>query len=233
MTPASAPTPTLGIVVLGLGHQTLPGMVGNDHSHPEGTLVEFVHADDLLRRAVEAEPRLLADVSAAAGRLIAQGANAIATSCGYFAPFQRPLSSALPVPVYTTPMMELPSLLASLPEERGVLVLAAVASGVDDRCLDACGVRLDDRARVVVIGMDRPGHFADCVLTHAVDPDPELFPEQIVDVVRQALVTAPLPIGAIVLECGEMPAAAAALRAAVDLPVVDYATYLDRAVALG
>ena len=226
MTAAATPR-TLGIVVLGLGHRTLAGMVGDARSHPEGTLVERVHAEDLLRKAAQADPELLESVAEAARRLVAKGADLVATSCGYFSPFQRPLAAALPVPVFTTPMMELATLLASLPEDRTVLVVAAVAHGVDDRCLAACGVRAEDMSRVVVVGMDRPGHFEDSVLTHRVDPEEDAFTAQVVDVVGEAMTES---VGAIVLECGEMPAAAAAVRERFAVPVVDYGSYLDAAV---
>jgi len=225
-------TPTLGIVVLGLGHNTLAGMVGDARSHPEGTLVEHVFAEGLLRRATVADQELLAEVTAAASRLVDRGADLVGTSCGYFAPFQRSLAEALPVPVFTTPLMQLPSLLASLPRDRRVLVVAAVAHGVDARCLEACGVPTDEVDRIAVVGMDRPGHFADAVLAHRIDPDPGAFVAQIVEVIAQAIDGSGGDIGAIVLECGEMPAAGQAVRESFPLPVIDYLSYFAGAVAM-
>jgi hypothetical protein len=223
--------PTLGIVALGLGHDTLPGMVGDPRSHPAGTLVERVHADDLLRRAAEADPGLFELVAAAGRSLVSRGATVVATSCGYFPPFRQTLAEALAVPVATSPMMMLPTLLASLAPGRKVLVVAAIADGVDRRCLRACGVPDHDLHRVVTVGMDRPGHFADAILAHRLPPRQEEFARQLTEVVTSALDAEP-DIGAVVLECGEMPAAGAAVRAACGLPVVDYASYLENAIRL-
>lgn len=60
-------------------------------------------------------------------------------SCGYFSVFQQEMAQRLRVPAFTSPMLQLPSVLASLPPVKKVLVVAAVADGLDQRCLAASG----------------------------------------------------------------------------------------------
>jgi len=220
----------LGIAVLAFGHRVVPGMVGHPDSHPSDTVLYPVTGPDLIPRALRADPGLLDELTAAGEALIARGAGAVATNCGYFSVFQRPLASRLPVPVFCSPLLQLPSMLAALPDAKRVLLVAAAASGIDAACLAVVGVGGAATERVRVMGMDGPGHFREAILEHSAGVDADRLAEQIARKAAEVAAADP-SVGAILLECGEMPLAAPLLGALSGLPVYDYSGYLRTAAA--
>src|SRR3546814_14994085 len=56
--------------------------------------------------------------------LVEEGATLITTSCGFLVTAQKPLAEALPVPVVTSSLLQIPQVQASLPPGRRVGVLA-------------------------------------------------------------------------------------------------------------
>ena len=65
----------------------------------------------------------------AARALVAEGAAALSTSCGFLALFQQELQAALPVPVWTSSLLKLPEL-----KPPGIVTADAAALGADHLC---------------------------------------------------------------------------------------------------
>ncbi|MEC4688215.1 MAG: aspartate/glutamate racemase family protein, partial [Nitrospirota bacterium] len=94
-----------------------PGDIGNPETWPFPVRYEVVEPATV-GRVVTADPPvdlLLAPFVAAGERLVAAGARAITTSCGFLALFQAELTQALPVPVMTSSLIQVPMVQASLP----------------------------------------------------------------------------------------------------------------------
>lgn len=211
-------TSFMGLV--GLGSITpIPGTAAHPRSWGFATRSEPVIHPDLIRLAIAAEDELYPAVLAVAQGLVEQGATSVLTTCGYFTPYQDRLAEDLPVPVTTSSLMLLPVMERMRPGV--ILVVAAEAKGVDERCLAATGIQ--DPERVVVMGMGDPGPFRDQVLERGTLDDPEAITRQVTSAVGEALAAHP-DITSICLECGDMTLVSDALRDAFGLPVVDYMT---------
>jgi hypothetical protein len=211
---------SLGIV--GLGHiKPVPGIAAHPDTFEFPSICRWLEGPDVLRQALYAEPELYPAVLAAAEETVHNGARAVLTTCGYFTPYQERLAASLPVPVVTSSLLQLPSLLMTLPPARSVLVVAAVGEALDSRCLAAAGV--PDTSRVRVLGLDCPGPFQEQVLAAGGLHDIGALIDQVVSAVDKAIRDDP-SIGAICLECGDLALASAALRARSGLQVVDYVT---------
>jgi len=169
----------------------------------------------------ERDPSLLHPFIEAGLALIAQGATALTTSCGFLVLFQRELQAALPVPVWTSSLLLLPQLQAALPAGRSVGVVTVDAPSLSAEHLRCAGGSTD----VPVEGL-APGCAFQLTL---LDDKPQLD----VEAARQATVDAALAlvkrrsdVAAIVLECTNMPPYADAVRAATGRQVHDITTLL-------
>ena len=161
---------------------------------------------------------LLAPFIEAGLALVAQGATAISTSCGFLARWQRELQAALPVPVWSSSLMKLAEL-------RG--------QGL------SCGVITIDAAALM------PGHF-DAVAADPSTPVEGITPgsplqrtllldlpqldaadaqAQVLAAAARLLQREP-QLDALLLECTNLPPYATALRAATGLPVHDIVSFL-------
>ncbi len=153
--------------------------------------------------------------------LIAQGALAIGTSCGFLSLYQRQLAAALAVPVATSSLLQISWLRALWPaREIGVITVDALA--LDRDHFEAVGVQ----EPVVVEGIDPNGRLARCLLDDEPALDMAAAEDETIDAARRLIARHP-QAGAIVLECTNMPPYAAAVRRAIGRPVYDVVTMLN------
>ncbi|GGC47691.1 hypothetical protein GCM10011504_27650 [Siccirubricoccus deserti] len=122
----------------------------------------------------------------------------------------------------TSSLMQVPWVQATLPPGRraagpAVGVVTVSRSGLTPAHLAAVGMPLDTPVAGTESGRE---FFRVLIKAEAVDMDVVLAEQDILDAGR-ALVAAHPEVGAIVLECTNMPPYAAALRAALELPVYD------------
>lgn len=153
------------------------------------------------------EPALLPPFLAAGRALVAQGAAAITTSCGFLVLFQDALAAALPVPVWTSALLKLPEL-----QRPGVLTVDAAA--LSPRHLLAAGAAAD----TPVIGL-APGCALQRTLLENLPMLDSAAAEAEVLAAGQRLLLAHPNIETLVLECTNLPPYAQALARATGRPV--------------
>ena len=212
---------TLGVLML---ETRFPRPVG-DIGHPQTFSFRVRHAvvrGASPRRVVHGtDPRLLRPFIEAGRRLVDEGAEAISTSCGFLVLFQRALQDALSVPVWTSSLLLLPSLQAALPRGQVVGIVTVDAAALGAVHLRAAGAALD----TPIEGLE-PG----CAFQRALLDDEPTFDREAARAATvaaaQALRRRRPDVGAIVLECTNMPPYADAVRAAIGLPVHDITTLL-------
>ncbi|MBC7635604.1 MAG: aspartate/glutamate racemase family protein, partial [Acetobacteraceae bacterium] len=160
---------------------------------------------------------LLPDFLAAAADLVALGAEAITTNCGFLALFQAELAAHVKVPVATSALMLVPWVQATLPPGKRGGVITVSRQSLPPAHLAAAGAPLD-----IPCGGTEGGRefFRVLIKAESEDLDVELAAQDILDAGR-ALLAAHPDIGAIVLECTNMPPYAKALREALVLPIYD------------
>jgi hypothetical protein len=206
----------LGILMLDTRFPRVPGDAGNPATWPFPVLTRTVR-DASPERVVRGRAEGLVDAFAAAGReLAAEGAAAIITTCGFLALHQRALAGRLPVPFASSALMQLPLLERLLAGGRRPGVLTIDAAALTRAHLLAVGADLD----TPVVGVDPDGEFARTFLGNRPRLDVAAAEREIL-AAGDRLVARHPDLGAIVLECANMPPYAAALRARLGLPVYD------------
>jgi len=182
-------------------------------------MVAGATVDDIVHRQSDT---LLPRFIAAARDLAAHGCIGIATTCGFLARWQRELASALDVPVLTSALLQIPMLAQTLPRGSQMGIVTYSATELDGGLLAAVGAL----PLTPVEAVDPDGYFARVIRHGAATLDRGRMAQDVVDAARRLKSRQP-ELGAIVLECANMPPYRAAVAAASGLPVFDAVSLID------
>ncbi len=207
----------LGILMLETRFARVPGDMGNATTWPFPVLYRVVRGASAERVVLDGAKGLLPAFIAAARDLVDEGAEAITTTCGFLSLFQRELAAAVAVPVATSALMQIPWVQATLPPGQRVGVITVSAPSLTPAHFAAVGAPADTPVAGVEGGREL---FRVLVKAEKHDLDMALAEADILAAGRDLLARHP-EVGAIVLECTNMPPYAAALRAELGLPVFD------------
>ena len=211
----------IGILVLDTVFPRIPGDIGHAGTFPFPVLYHKVRNASPARVVREGDPALLEGFVAGARTLEASGVLAITTSCGFLALFQRQLAEAVRVPVFTSALQLVPLVSRMLGPDRAVGVLTVDGLALGPRHLAGAGLTED--IRLVIRGLERGHAFTPVLLENETELDVEAARRENVEAAREMVERHP-EVGAIVLECTNMPPYAAAIREATGLPVFDITT---------
>ena len=207
----------LGILMLEAKFPRIPGDMGNATTWPFPVLYRVVRGATPERVVLNAAAGLLDAFCTAAAELVADGAEAITTNCGFLSLFQAELAAHVRVPVATSALIQVPWIQAMLPPGKRVGIITVSATSLTPRHLSAVGVPLD----TPFVGIeDGEEFFRVLICGEKQDMDVALAASDILNAGR-ALVSRHSGIGAILLECTNMPPYAFALREELGLPVYD------------
>ena len=173
------------------------------------------------RVVIDGDRALLAPFVAAARALAADGVDAIATSCGFLALFQQEMAAAVDVPVWTSSLLLVAEIEATLAAGRRVGIVSADADSLGAAHLAAAGAPRD----TPVEGLAPTSAFRRALLENRSGFDPGEA-EAATVAAAQRLVACHPDVAAIVLECTNLPPYAAAVRAATGRPVHDITTLI-------
>jgi hypothetical protein len=207
----------LGILMLEAKFPRIPGDMGNALTWPFPVLYRVVTGASPERVVLNAASGLLDGFLAAAADLVALGAEAITTNCGFLSLFQRELAAHVRVPVATSSLIQVPWVQATLPPCKRVGIITVSAQSLTPRHLEAVGVPLD----TPLVGTENGREFFRVLVRgEKQDMDIAAAAKDILDAGRTLVARHP-EIGAVVLECTNMPPYAHALREVLGLPVYD------------
>lgn len=212
----------LGILSLDTAFPRIKGDVGAPetfafpvrHATVVGALV-----DDVVHRGDNA--RLPAFVQAA-NRLVEEGCLGIATTCGFLVRWQREFAAQVEVPVLTSALLQLPLVQRCLPRNRRAGIVTYSAAALSPAILEAAGAD----PFTPVAGVDPTGYFGRTIRHGATQLDRGQMADDVVAAARR-LVATHHDLGAIVLECANMPPYRDAVAAATELPVFDAAQLIS------
>jgi Asp/Glu/hydantoin racemase len=207
----------LGILMLEARFARIPGDMGNAATWPCTVRYRVVKGASPERVVLQGATGLLASFLDAAVELVSLGAEAITTNCGFLSLFQRELAAHVGVPVASSSLMQVPWVQATLPPGKRVGVVTVSASSLTARHLEAVGVPVDTPLVGTEEGVE---FFRVLILGEKQDLDVALAERDILAAGRRLLAAHP-EVGAIVLECTNMPPYAHALRRALGVPVYD------------
>ncbi|MEL4377806.1 aspartate/glutamate racemase family protein [Brucella cytisi] len=206
---------SLGVIMLDTGFPRPSGDVGNPASWEMPVRFKKVSGaspDKIIRQGGAG---LIEDFLIAGEALIAEGCGALVTSCGFMARHQSVLSTKLSVPIATSSLLQLPMVSTLIGQERKVGVITYDDAGLDDAIFAACGADVSTPR----IGMPDGGAFRE-LIEGSGTYDRVALEAEIIHA-AQELKSREHDLGAVVLECTNMPPFAQAVAKACGLPVFD------------
>ncbi|MCV6602993.1 MAG: aspartate/glutamate racemase family protein [Cohaesibacter sp.] len=213
---------SVGILMLDATFPRIPGDIGN------ALTWDFPVQYRLVRGAspgkiVRSDARELADFFIKEAKdLVASGVDGITTNCGFLSLIQDQVAEAVPVPVATSSLMQVPMIQPLLPSSKRVGVITISKSTLTEDHLKAANVPLD----TPIIGTEGGREFTKGILDSHPEIDFEACRLDMVDAGREMVETYP-DVGAIVLECTNMVPYAAEVRKATGLPVYSIYSFVN------
>ena len=211
--------PTLGVLMLDTRFPRPPGDIGNPRTFAFAVRYATVRGASPRRVVVERDARLLAPFVAAARALAAEGVDAITTSCGFLALFQRELAAGVAVPLWTSSLLLVAEIEATLAPGARVGVVTVDAASLTADHLRAAGARAD----TPVEGLALDSRLRATLLDDRATLDEDEARASTVAAAERLVERRP-HVRAIVLECTNLPPYADAVRDATGLPVHDITT---------
>jgi Asp/Glu/hydantoin racemase len=212
---------SLGILMLDAQFPRIPGEVGNALTWDFPVHYKIVRGASPQRVVRERAVGLLEPFIEAGRELVIMGADGITTNCGFLSLFQAELAAALDVPVAASSLMQVPLVQALLPPGRRVGVLTISKASLTPDHLHGAGIPLE----TPVVGCDPDGEFARVIIGNELELDVEKARADMVLAAGEIRASVP-DLGAIVLECTNMPPYAADVRQAAGVPVFGMDTFI-------
>jgi Asp/Glu/hydantoin racemase len=209
---------TVGILMLDTRFPRIPGDMGNATTFPFPVRYHRVGGASPDRVVRAGAAGLLPAFTDGARALEREGVGAITTNCGFLVKFQRELAAAVSVPVFTSSLLLVPLVHRMLPPGRRVGVLTVDAASLTAEHLAGAGIGPD--VPLAVAGLEGEKEFTRVLLGDEPELDVDLAREEHVRVARRLIAGHP-DVGALVLECTNMPPYAADIQRATGLPVFD------------
>ncbi|MDX0931714.1 hypothetical protein GOE05_30830 [Sinorhizobium medicae] len=175
----------------------------------EGALAEVV---------IRGDAALEGACVAAARRLVDRGASVVAGDCGFLIRHQDAISAAVDVPVITSSLLLIPTLLRQLAPAKKLAVLTADARRLSEELL---GIQdADDRERVVVGGVEDGVYMRNALARPFARTDVKQIEHEVGDRIERLRGEHP-EIAILLFECTGFPIVAKALRRKTGLPIYD------------
>jgi len=214
----------VGVLMIDCFNPFIPGDVGNACTYDFPVLFHQVPEVTIQRLVKEGDLSLTQHIVAAARYLQRQGVRAITSDCGYMLHFQDAVRQAVDIPVMLSSLLQLPLIAALLPSAQAIGVICADSGSLDAEMLKLAFPAQD--RRVVVAGMEAQPAFRHAILDEGGSIDPISIERELVAVGRALLAQDPT-IGAVLLECSNLPPYAHALQEALERPVFDFTTLIN------
>lgn len=211
---------SIGVLMLEARFPRIPGDMGNASTFSFPVLYHIVRGASPHRVVRNPDPALLERFIEGARALEAQGVRAITTNCGFLIRYQHELARAVAVPVFTSSLLQVPLLLRLLPE-RSVGIVTIDASALTWDHLAAAGITPE--MPVHIVGLEEEGYFTDAILNDRLELDVDRSAAEHARVARRLVDSHP-DVGALVLECTNMPPYAERIQRETGLPVFDIVT---------
>jgi len=153
-------------------------------------------------------------------RMEEHGVRAITTSCGFNAVFQRELTDAVRVPVFTSSLIQIPLVQNMLGEQQSIGVITAKKAALTEKHLHSVGI--NNRFSIHIAGLESCKEWNKMFSSPDADLDLQIVENDVVHIACSMMTVA--NIGAFVLECTDIPPFAHAIRKATGRPVFDFVT---------
>jgi len=212
---------SVGILMLDTRFPRIPGDMGNASTFPFPVLYHRVRGASPDRVVRQGQQELLPAFIEGVRALEREGVRAVTTNCGFLAKFQSEVAASVSIPVFTSSLMLVPLVHRMLPPKKAVGIMTVDASSLRPEHYTGAGITKD--IPTVVAGMETEKEFTRVMLDNELELDVEAARQEHLAVARR-LVEGHPEIGALVLECTNMPPYRADIQSATGLPVFDITT---------
>lgn len=212
----------VGIIVVDAWYPMLPGNVANASTFRYPVMYEVLRGASI-SQIMHGDPALLDPIIEAGERLVRHGVRSVVGACGSFANYQSAVAAALSVPTFLSVMLQAPLILRSLRPDQKLGVIAASPEALTPAVFHQCGIAAPER--LIVTGAAGLPEFARMLAcegrfnSHALEG-------QLVEHVRGFVGLHP-EIGALLLQCSDLPPYSWSLQNATGLPVFDMVSLID------
>jgi len=157
----------------------------------------------------------------AAKELEKQGIRAITANCGFIVLYQDVISNSVNIPVFTSSLLQIPLIYRMLKKDQkiGIITADATSKGLGLKHLKASGAQ---NIPVVIKGMENSEGFK-AISQNRNILDTDLLMNDLINVSIE-MTKNNSDIGAILLECTNIPPYAKAIQEEINLPVFDIVT---------
>ena len=212
----------IGILVVEAWYPMVPGNVANAGTYDFPVMYKIVE-EASIAKIMQGDPDMLVPIKKSAEDLVKQGARAIVGACGSFANYQQGVAEAVDVPVYLSVMLQAPLIMQGLKPDQKLGVVAASAAALTSRVFEQC--HITDPSRLIIteaMGLPEFQALARCQGGF----DSRKLERELVDLTG-AFVREHPEIGALLLQCSDLPPYAWAIQQATGRPVFDMNSLID------
>lgn len=213
---------TIGILVLKNHYPYIPGNVANATTFDFPVRYSVVEGATAERLLYQADPTLVEPFIAAARTLRDEGVKAITGACGFMALFQDQIAEALDIPVFVSSLLQVPFIHKVTGKRVGIIT-------ADSTCLKPehfVSTGIASETPLAIGGMETKDAFMRSIFGNIGELDDDGIREGVVEVALD-LQAQHDDLGAILLECSDLPPYAHAVQGATGLPVFDFITMIN------
>jgi len=211
----------IGILCLESYYCKVPGHIKNASTFDFPVTYKVVKGATPERVVNQADTSLLGPFIEAARELERQGVRAITGSCGFMVIFQKELADSVDVPVYISSLIQVPMVYRMLRRDQKVGLLVAKESTLTKEHLHAVGA---DSVPVCVAGMDDQEEFCEVIIDRKrTELNMDKLEKEVLFVVNK-LADQNSEMGALVIECTDLPPFAHLIQQKINKPVFDIIT---------
>jgi len=215
-------TPKLGILRLDYNYPPAVGDIDNAESFDYPVIYRVIPGLTFeMCQSGELPDNVKAECLRAVKYLEQQGVSGITGDCGFMINIQDLISDATNKPVFTTSLVQLPSLCMCFDSDETIAVFTANSNTllpILPRMLEMCALRQEDKDRIQIVGCQDVDGFDAVEKGEAVDV---VKVDAGIVALAKSVIAANPRIKAILLECTELPAYADSLKLETGLPVYD------------
>lgn len=214
----------IGILMLDTKFPRPLGDMGNANTWKFPVLYKVVKSAYVTKVVKEGDKALIPLFIDAALELENQGVKAITTNCGFIALFQKEIQAELSVPFLSSNLMQIPLVYSMFGERGKIGVLTASKSTLTEEHFK--GVN-SSHVPMVIEGMDDSEEFNRTIIHGHEVMDLDKMEKEIVEQAKK-IVTNHEDVRAIVLECTNLTPYLDAIKKAVNVPVFDIVSLVNR-----
>ena len=210
----------LGILMLDTQFPRILGDAGNPDTYTTDVVIQIVENVGSLDVVNDQQmpPKILQQFIDAAQSLEQEGASAITSTCGFLFKEQDSISAAVDIPVMVSPLSLYSDIKSSIGRKK-VVILTASETDLITLLHSSDDIEID---KVEIIGMEKCAAFSEAILRDKQEQLKDLRSDEIEEFIKSNLIellSDRNDIGAILIECGNLPPYITAIKSVTDLPV--------------